>query len=90
MLEHSKRPEFVRLRSNRTLVHELARNLVESKKKEMKDGVARADVMSLLGTLDVLSTWLGRLAHCQLAVRSSPSLRPDWRLTDDEIVYQVR
>ena len=51
MLEHSRRPELVRLRSNRSMVRELARNLVESKKKDVEDEVSRGDVMSLLGAL---------------------------------------
>ena len=46
---------------NRALVREFARSLVESKKKEVKDGITRADVMSLLGMLDVLSIRLNGL-----------------------------
>jgi len=90
MLEHSKRPELVRLRHNRALVRELARNLLESKKSEVKEGATRGDIMSLLGMHDAFSMGLGRSAHHQPAVRSSVSLKPDRRLSDDEIVYQVR
>ena len=55
ILERSKRPELVRLRHNRALVRELARNLVESKKKEAKEGVLRGDIMSLLGLSNAIS-----------------------------------
>ena len=65
MLEHSKRPELVRLRHNRALVRELARDLVESKKREAKEGATRGDIMSLLGTFNKVS--MGQV--------SSPSAR---------------
>ena len=63
MLEHSKRPELVRLRHNRELVRELARNLVESKKSEVKKGTTRGDIMSLLGMHNAFSMGLDRSAH---------------------------
>lgn len=90
MLEHSKRPELARLRHNRALVRELARDLVESKKREVKEGAIRGDIMSLLSMGNAFSMGLSRSAHHRPAVRSSASLKPDRRLSDDEIVYQVR
>lgn len=48
---------------NRALVRELARNLLESKKREAKEGATRRDVMSLLGMLNVFPMGQGGSAY---------------------------
>ena len=63
VLEHSKLPALVRLRANRLMLQALARNLIESKRKEVKEGVTRGDVMSLLGMMNAFSAGLGVPAH---------------------------
>jgi len=40
-----------KLRLNRDQVRSVARKLLDSKRQELKDGVPRKDVMSLLGSL---------------------------------------
>lgn len=45
------------------MLQALARNLIESKRKEVKEGVTRGDVMSLLGMMNAFSAGLGGPAH---------------------------
>ena len=47
----SSHPKMQRLRQNRDEVRSVAWKLLDSKRKELKDGAPRRDVMSLLGLL---------------------------------------
>ena len=79
-----------KLRHNRDETRIVARKLLDSKRKELEDSVPRKDIMSLLGLLLpflFLSTWLLKTSP---PVKSSVSQREDWRLTDEEIISQVR
>jgi len=67
----SNDPGIQNLRRNKEEAHRVARQLLESKRQELKAGAPRKDIMSLL-------------------VKSSDSQREDWRLTDEEVMAQVR
>ena len=47
--DRDKRPGMVRLRENKTYAHEVAAQLIASKRQELKDGTSQRDVLSLLG-----------------------------------------
>jgi len=49
IFNNSSRPGLMNLRRNMDLGRSIARQLLESKRRELKDGAARKDVMSLLG-----------------------------------------
>ena len=49
MFERDQRPGMVKLRENRTYAHEVAAKLIEEKRRELKDGTSRRDLLSLLG-----------------------------------------
>jgi len=49
MFERDQRPGMVKLRENRTYAHEVAAKLIEEKRRELKDGASRRDLLSLLG-----------------------------------------
>ena len=44
-------PGMQRIRQNKEEAHRVARKLLDSKRQELKDGMPRKDVMSLLGLL---------------------------------------
>ena len=91
LFDNSKDPGMQQLRWNKEQGRIVARKLLDSKRQELKDGVARRDVMSLLGLF--LATLVS--AHLAVdtlstAVKSSDSQRQDTRLTDEEIIPQVQ
>jgi len=47
--ERDQRPGMVNLRKNREYAHEVAAKLIEEKRRELKDGTSRRDLLSLLG-----------------------------------------
>jgi hypothetical protein len=53
-LERDQRPVMVFLRENRKYMHEIARKLIEEKRRELIDGTSRKDLLSLLGSSYVL------------------------------------
>jgi len=65
MFERDQRPGMVRLRKNREYTHEVAAKLIEEKKRELKDGASRRDVLSLLGSSCVASVKPGMLGDIQ-------------------------
>ena len=50
VFEKDKRPGLVRLRENRAYGREVAAKLIEEKRRELKDGASRKDILTLLGT----------------------------------------
>ena len=79
-----------RLRQNRDEAHAIARRLLDSKRQELKDGVSRKDIMSLLGSLLPFFPFVYVAAENIPPVKASASQREDRRLTDEEIISQVR
>jgi hypothetical protein len=53
-LERDQRPGMVHVRENRKYAHEVAVKLIEEKRRELKDGTSRKDLLSLLGPSYVL------------------------------------
>jgi cytochrome P450 len=53
-LERDQRPGMLHVRENRKYTHEVARKLIEEKRRELKDGTSRKDLLSLLGSSYVL------------------------------------
>lgn len=49
LLDKNESPGIVRLRENKTYTRDVAAKLIEEKKKELKDGTSRRDLLSLLG-----------------------------------------
>jgi hypothetical protein len=49
ILEVDQRPGLVRLRENRACSHEVAVNLIEGKRQELKNSASQRDVLTLLG-----------------------------------------
>jgi hypothetical protein len=86
----NRSPGMVRLRENKKYGHEVALKLIEEKKQELKDGISRRDVLSLLGASRPLSIKFNTWYDFHSSVKSNSALREDWRLKDEEIVAQVR
>ena len=87
---HSNRPGMQQARQNRVEVRAVARRLLDSKRQELKDGVSRKDVMSLLGSLLPSFSLCYVIVENLYPVKTSVSQREDRRLTDEEIMSQVR
>ena len=90
IIERAKSPGMVNLQENKSYGHEVAVELIKNKKQELKDGTSQRDAMGFL-----CSSCISLVKHeiwCDLAplVKANSSLRPDWRLNDEEIVGQVR
>ena len=83
-------PEMQRIRQNKEEAHRVARKLLDSKRQELKDGTPRKDVMSLLGLLPLFLLQAVQLLKTFPLVKAGVSQRQDWRLTDEEIISQVR
>ena len=90
LYDHSNNPRMKKLRWNRSEGRRIARTLLDSKRQELKDGALRKDVMSFLGLLLPFFSSLGVMVERRPLVKSSDSQRQDWRLTDEEIISQVR
>lgn len=54
MADRSQRPGTARLRENKMYAHEVAAKLINEKRRELKDGTSRRDVLSLLGSSPLL------------------------------------
>jgi len=89
IFETSSHPRMQKLRLNRNQVRGVARKLLDSKRQELKAGVPRRDVMSLLGSLFPFIRLRSRQGPLH-PVKASASQRQDWRLSDEEIIPQVR
>ena len=50
VFETDQRPGLVRLRENRAYGHEVAAKLIDERKRELKNGASRKDILSLLGS----------------------------------------
>jgi len=61
LLERDQSPGAVNVRKNREYAHEVAAELIEEKRQELKDGTSRKDLLSLLG--------LSCIAFMKLAIR---------------------
>ena len=60
VFKKDQRPGLVRLRENRAYGLEVAATLIEEKKRELKNGASRKDILSLLGSSRVTSLKLDR------------------------------
>ena len=49
LMERDKRPAIAKLRENRTRVREVAEELIEHKRQELKSGNPQKDILSVLG-----------------------------------------
>lgn len=89
LFDHSSHPAMQKVRSNKDQGRGVARQLLDLKRQELKDGSLRKDVMSFLGSwLAVISfEWSLRYSP---QVKSSDSQRQGGRLSDEEIISQVR
>ena len=80
-----------KVRQNGVEAHAVAKRLLDSKRQELKDGVPRKDIMSLLGSLlRSFFLFFYVIVEGVSPVQTSVSQREDRRLTDDEIMAQVR
>ena len=55
MNDRSQSPVMVQRRKNKMYMYDVAAKLVNEKKKELKDGTPRKDVLSVLGSSALLS-----------------------------------
>jgi len=90
MYERDKRPGMVKLRKNREYANEVAAKLIEEKRQELKDGTSRRDLLSLLGSCWVFFMQLWSWRDIWSLVKASSTMRPEWRLSEEEIIAQVR
>ena len=90
MFAHSNSPGMQRARQNKVEARTVARRLLDSKRQELKDGVPRKDIMSLLGSLLRSIFFCYVIVENVSPVKTSVSQREDRRLTDEEIMSQVR
>ena len=88
--DNSSDPGMQKLRLNKDQTHDIARKLLDSKRREVKAGTARKDIMSLLGLLVPSRFCLRGIDGLSTPVKASDSQRQDWRLSDEEIIPQVR
>jgi len=58
LLDNSSNPGMRKLQWNKEEAHSVARELLDSKRQELKAGVPRKDLMSLLGALLAFSSFL--------------------------------
>lgn len=86
--ERDQSPGQVQLRQNRYEAHRVARALIDAKREELKVGTPGKDLMSLMGLPS--STRNRERGSRRFSVKTGSALRPEWRLTDDEIIAQVR
>jgi len=89
--DHSNHHGMQNLRQNKDQGRIVARELVDSKRRELKDGTAKKDALSLLGSLPPLIPPTRMAAeNFSTLVKSSDSQSQDRRLTDEEILPQVQ
>jgi len=90
LFDNSSDPGVRKLQQNKDEAHRVARERLDSKRQEMKAGVPGKDLMSLLGALPCFfSFWVVVEGHF-LPVKARDSQREGWRLTDEEVISQVR
>ena len=90
IFENIKSPRTAKTQENKAYGHEVTVELIEDKKRELKDGTSQVDAMSVLGSSWVSFMKLEIWYDLAPSVKANSSLRPDWRLNDEEIVGQVR
>ena len=90
LFERDKSPGMVNLRKNREYAHEVATKLIEEKRQELRDGTSRKDLLSLLGPSCIPFMELVRSLTINCLVKASSTLRPEWRLSEEEMIAQVR
>jgi hypothetical protein len=81
LFDRNKSPGMVRLRENKTCAHEVAAELIEEKRQELKHGTSQRDLLSLLGSSCVsfmrLGTW------CNVQLPSQGKFGPTTRLATE-------
>jgi len=92
LFDNSSDPGMRKLQRNKEEAHSVAQELLDAKRQELKAGIPRKDLMSLLGSLfpfslQFLFVWL---SMTPLQVKARDSQREGWRLTDEEVISQVR
>jgi len=90
MFERVKSPGMDNLRKNGEYGREVAAKLIEEKRQELKDGTSRKDLLSLLGPSCIPFMELVRSLTINCLVKASSTLRPEWRLNEEEMISQVR
>ena len=86
----SSDPGMQNLRRNKDEAHRVARELLDSKRQELKAGAPRRDLTSLLGLSPTVASIHVVVETLPPPVKANDSPREDWRLTDDEVICQVR
>ena len=91
LCDKSSDPGMQNLRWNKDEAHRVAWELLDSKRQESRAGTPRKDLMSFLGSspssfapVRVVVEDLSR------PVKANDSQREDWKLTDEEVISQVR
>jgi len=93
LFDNSSDPGMRKLQRNKDEAHRVARELLDSKRQELKAGVPKKDLMSLLGALFPFSCFFFFRVVVEthsLPVKASDSQHEGWRLTDEEVISQVR
>ena len=90
VIENNRSPGMAELRENGTYACEVAAELIEEKRDELRDGTFRKDVLSVLGSSCCSPIRVGPGATFGSLVQANSTLRQDWRLSDEEIVAQIR
>jgi len=81
IFERDQRLGMVKLRENRTYAREVAGNLIEEKRQELKNGTSRRDLLSLLGPSCIPFMKLD--AHCDARLFSQGKFRPAARMATE-------
>lgn len=50
IVDKGQSPGMTQLRENRMYVHEVAAKLIDERRRELKDGISREDILSLFGS----------------------------------------
>jgi hypothetical protein len=88
MYRNSSDPRLKHFVHSNELSKKVARELVALKLKELQEGVAKKDVLSLISTLLVHSFSI--VLTCNSVVKANESENPDKKLTDEEVLAQLQ
>jgi len=91
LCDNSNTPGMQNLRWNKTEAHNVARELIDSKREELRAGTPRKDLMSMLGSLLPLLRPFYAVFECfSLTVKANDAQRENLKLTDEEVISQIR
>ena len=91
LCDNSNYPGMKNLRRNKVEAHTVARELLDSKRRELEAGTPSEDLMSLLGSLPPFFASVHVVVEgFSVPVKANDSQSEGLKLTDEEVISQVR